>query len=38
MERINPSSYVASGDVDVVVSRNPAFVQRVVDAARQIVG
>jgi len=38
MERLNPSSYISSGDADIVVSRNTAFVNRVAEAARQIVG
>jgi hypothetical protein len=36
IERLNPTSYISSGDVDVVVSRDPAFVQRMHDAAREI--
>ncbi len=39
MNRLDPSSYISSGCNDIVVSRNAAFVNRVVDAARQqIVG
>ena len=38
MERLFPSSYVSSGDADIVVTRDPAFFQRVLDAARQVVG
>ena len=38
MERLNPTSYISSGDADVVVSRDTAFIRRVVDAARQIAG
>lgn len=38
MERLNPLSYVASGDADVVVTRNTGFAHRVVEAAREIEG
>lgn len=36
MKRVNPSSYISSGDADIVVSRNPAFAKCVLEAIREI--
>ena len=37
MARLDPSSYIAAGDFDIVVSRDAEFVRRVDEAARRIV-
>lgn len=34
LNRVSPTTYVAMGDNDVVVSRNHAFIDRVLEAAR----
>jgi hypothetical protein len=34
IERLEPSAYVCSGDADIVVTRDPAFIARI----REIVG
>ena len=38
LERLAPTSYIASGESDIVVSRDPEFVRRVVEVARESVG
>ncbi|MBL8819998.1 MAG: hypothetical protein JNL58_28500 [Planctomyces sp.] len=36
--RFNPSSYVCSGDADVIVTQNSTFAAQILDIAREIVG
>lgn len=38
MDRLDPLSYVLSGENNIVVTRDPAFVNRVLTVAREIVG
>ena len=38
IERLNPSTYLCSGDTDVIVTQNPMFAARILDLARKIVG
>lgn len=35
IERLQPESYIASGDNDIVVSRNRAFMEHVIDVAQR---
>lgn len=36
-DRLDPSSYISNGDADVVVTRNRAFFEHVLDAARKAI-
>jgi len=36
IEHLNPSSYVCSGDADIVVTRDQHFAKRILDAAQEI--
>ena len=38
IERLDPSSYVCSGDADVIVTQDAAFAAQTLDIAREIVG
>jgi hypothetical protein len=38
IERLNPSSYVCSGDAEIVVTQDTTFAARILEAARETVG
>jgi hypothetical protein len=38
LDRLQPSSYVSSGNIDIIVTRNQRFLDRVIASARTITG